>query len=163
MNKSIFLSRLTGKLLGDGCFTKQVGRRPRFQFIHRIEDLEWSMYCYEQLRDFLPMNPPIYKHTVDSRLQNGFSESYMVQSKTSAIVTELEVLWYHNRKKVLPLPFISQFLSEEALALWYQVDGHLTKQGSLPKKIVLSTDSFSSMEPLLYKNYFKQSFFSPLR
>lgn len=159
MNNSIFLSRLTGKLLGDGCFTKQVGRKPRFQFIHRIEDFEWSEYCYKQLRGFLPLNPPIYKHTVDSRLQNGFSESYMVQSKTSTIVTELESLWYRNRKKSLPLAFISQHLNEEALAWWYQDDGHLTKQGTLPKKIVLSTDSFSiieltSLQKLLHTKFY---------
>lgn len=31
--RSRYLSRITGKLLGDGCITKQQGRKPRFQFI----------------------------------------------------------------------------------------------------------------------------------
>ncbi|MGX2961646.1 hypothetical protein JNUCC23_20665 [Peribacillus sp. JNUCC 23] len=133
-----YLSRLTGKLLGDGCITKQVSRQPRFQFIHRIEDFEWSQYCYEKLKDFVPLNPPTYKRVVDPRIQAGYSECYTVQSKTSTIITELEKLWYNSRKKLLPLAFINEYLNEEALAWWYQDDGHLAKQNNLPQKVVLS-------------------------
>lgn len=153
-----YLSRLTGKLLGDGCITKQVNRKPRFQFIHRIEDFEWSQYCYEQLKDFIPLNPPTYKRVIDSRIQAGYSECYTVQSKTSATITELERLWYHNRKKFLPLAFINEYLTEEALAWWYQDDGHLAKQHSLPQKIILSTNSFSKNEHVALQQILQEKF-----
>ncbi|APC49600.1 hypothetical protein BME96_15990 [Virgibacillus halodenitrificans] len=141
-----YLSRLTGKLLGDGCITKQQGRKPRFQFIHRKEDLQWSNYCYESLRNFIPLNPPKYKKTIDPRLKMGMSESYIVQSKTSTAITSLERSWYVNRKKRLPFDFITCYLDAEALAWWYQDDGHLKKCQNMPRKIILSTDSFSKEE-----------------
>ncbi|OCA89027.1 hypothetical protein [Pseudobacillus wudalianchiensis] len=153
-----YLSRITGKLLGDGCITKQVSRKPRFQFIHRLEDMAWSQYCYEKLKDFLPLNLPAYKRVVDFRLLEGFSESYMVQSKTSEVITELEELWYNNRKKRLPFAFINQHLDEEALAWWYQDDGHLAKQNNIPQKVILSTDSFSKNENTKLQQILYQKF-----
>lgn len=55
------LDMLTGKLLGDGCITKQNGRMPRFQFIHTTSDKEWCFHCYEKLMNDLPLTPPYYK------------------------------------------------------------------------------------------------------
>lgn len=160
MNKSDckYLSRLTGKLLGDGCITKQLDRKPRFQFIHRVEDFGWSQYCYEQLKDYLPLNLPTYKRVNDPRLQTGYSECYTVQSKTSTIITELERLWYVNRKKLLPIAFINKYLNEEALAWWYQDDGHLAKKKNLPQKIILSTDSFSEKEHFSLQQMIQEKF-----
>lgn len=55
-------------------------------------------------------------------------------------------MWYPNDKKVLPFDFIERFLDKQALALWYQDDGHLKLVNGLVSKIVLSTDSFSAKE-----------------
>ena len=94
--------RICGKLLGDGCITKQGDRKPRFQFFHRIEDLGWAEYCYSQLKDFLPLTPPVYKRVIDSRFKKGFSECYTVQSRTHEVITELHQMWYPAGKKKLP-------------------------------------------------------------
>lgn len=153
-----YLSRLTGKLLGDVCITKQQGRKPRFQFIHREEDLQWSNYCYESLRNFIPLNPPKYKKTIDPRLKMGMSESYIVQSKTSTAITSLERSWYVNRKKRLPFDFITCYLDAEALAWWYQDDGHLKKCQNMPRKIILSTDSFSKEENAFLQHILQEKF-----
>ncbi|EGQ27232.1 tRNA (guanine-N(7)-)-methyltransferase [Sporosarcina newyorkensis 2681] len=51
---------------------KQGNRKPVFQFIHRIEDLGWSEYCYSQLKDVLPLTSPVYKRAIDPRLKKGF-------------------------------------------------------------------------------------------
>ncbi|KZR59870.1 hypothetical protein [Pseudobacillus badius] len=153
-----YLSRITGKLLGDGCITKQAGRKPRFQFIHRSEDGAWSWYCYESLKNFLPLNPPKYKQATDFRLKQGFSESYIVQSKTAPIITHLEELWYTNRQKQLPFQFITHYLDEEALAWWYQDDGHLKRKGSIVQKIILSTDSFSNLENTFLQQVLQDKF-----
>lgn len=144
-NKNFF-NYICGKLLGDGTITMQRGRKPRFQFIHSAKDYEWAVHCFQKLSTFLPLNPPKYKKSVDSRVKQGFTESYYVQSRTADLVTYLESIWYKDRKKVLPMGFINKYLDEKALSWWYQDDGHLKKEGNLPRKIILSTDNFTNEE-----------------
>ncbi|MBO0961041.1 endonuclease [Neobacillus sp. MM2021_6] len=140
------LNMVTGKLLGDGCITKQKGRKPRFQFIHSTIDKEWCFFCYEKLRKDLHFTPPYYKKVVDERIKKGYTECFQVQSRTDPLITWLECKWYNNRKKVIPFPFLEKYLNELALAWWYQDDGHLTRKENTPKKIILSTDNFTSAE-----------------
>src|SRR5690606_18433695 len=153
-----FYSKITGKLLGDGCITKQKGRKPRFQFIHRIEDKEWANHCYRQLRCFIPLNSPKYRKVIDSRVNAGFTESYYVQSRTCEIITFLESIWYKNRIKQLPLELLYLYLDAEALAWWYQDDGNLKQENGIPRKIILSTDNFLPEENQNLINLLKQRF-----
>ncbi|MCM3567011.1 hypothetical protein [Neobacillus mesonae] len=143
---SELLNMLSGKLLGDGCITKQKGRKPRFQFIHSASDKDWCFYCYEKLKNELPISPPHYRKIKDKRILQGYTESYQVQSRTTLLITWLESLWYDNRIKKLPFQFLEQYLNELALAWWYQDDGHLSKKDNTPKKIILSTDNFTTNE-----------------
>lgn len=69
-----------------------------------------------------------------------------VQSRTDEIITKLYTKWYPNDKKTLPLDYIEKFLDEQALAWWYQDDGHLKLVNGTVRKIILSTDSFSAEE-----------------
>ncbi|MFZ0446163.1 MAG: endonuclease [Bacillus sp. (in: firmicutes)] len=155
---SIFLSLICGKLLGDGCFIHQHGRKPRFQFMHKQTDFEWCHYCYEQLRSFIPLNPPFYRKVKDIRVVKGYTESYMVQSKTAGIITHLDTIWYPVRKKVVPIHFLEKYLNERALAWWYLDDGHLKIDHNIPRKIILSTDNFSSDENFSLIKLLKQKF-----
>lgn len=141
-----FTNFICGKLLGDGCITKQEGRKPRFQFMHKIEDVEWAQHYYEKLRSDNPVNPPAYRKVLDARLKKGFSESYVVQSKTHEIITALYEIWYPSGKKKLPMDWIQQHLNERSLAWWYQDDGHLKIVKGVASKIILSTDSFTREE-----------------
>ena len=100
-NETAFHHFICGKLLGDGCITKQTGRKPRFQFKHRVEDFEWTNHCYEILKSYLPLNPPVYRKVMDLRLKKGFSESYVVQSKISPIITSIYEKWYPKGQKKL--------------------------------------------------------------
>lgn len=149
---------LCGKLLGDGCLIKQLNRKPRFQFTHCSKDVDWSFYCFEQLSPFIPLNPPKYRKIIDSRIVSGFTESYIVQSRTSEELCRLYELWYPHFKKELPFSYIENNFSDKTLAWWYQDDGHLKIQNGIPRKIILSTDSFSLAEnhfliELLNKRY----------
>ncbi len=148
-NMDSFFSCMCGKLLGDGSITIQQGRRPRFQFTHAATDFGWSNYCYEQLHDYIPLNPPKYGKILDKRIKKGFTERYIVQSKTSDIVTYLNSIWYIKKKsriKVIPFDFLEKHLDVRALAWWYQDDGHLKIVNDLPSKIILSTDNFTPAE-----------------
>ena len=116
---------LCGKLLGDGCLTKQTDRKPRFQFTHCKKDVGWSINCFEQLSVFLPLNPPKYRRISDVRIISGYTESYIVQSRTSEEFCQLYELWYPHEKKELPFAYIEKHFTDKTLAWWYQDDGHL--------------------------------------
>ena len=158
ITSNAFHSFICGKLLGDGCITKQERRKPRFQFMHRTEDFGWANHCYEQLKNYIPLNPPTYRKVIDVRLRTGYSESFIVQSRTHEVITQLYRQWYPTGKKKLPFDFIKSYLDERALAWWYQDDGHLKTVNGIITKIILSTDSFSPEEnsgliKLLYKKF----------
>jgi hypothetical protein len=140
------LSLISGKLLGDGGFTIQPKRKPRFLFMHCLQDQKWCFYCYSQLTDVLRLNTPVYKKVIDPRLVKGYSESYYVQSLTSELSTLLQPLWYQHKKKVIPFEFLADTLSPECLAWWYQDDGHLKVENGKLKKVILSSESFSIEE-----------------
>lgn len=141
-----FYNFICGKLLGDGCITKQDNRKPRFQFMHRTEGFGWADYCYNQLKNHIPLSPPTYGKIMDDRLINGFSERFTVQSRTVEIITGLHKIWYPNGEKVLPFDFIERYLDKSAIAWWYQDDGHLKIVNGIVNKLILSTDSFSIEE-----------------
>lgn len=143
---SVFHQRMGGKLLGDGCIVQQSRRKPRFQFIHRRQDEQWALYCYEQLKAYIPLAIPFPRKTIDSRVRDGFTESIMVQSRTHPAITDLRALWYPGGVKRLPVTYITEHLTEEALAWWYQDDGHLNIQNGNMRKIILSTDNFTTEE-----------------
>ncbi len=149
---------ICGKLLGDGCLTKQDNRKPRFQFTHCASDKGWSEHCYEHLLPFLPLKPPKYRRITDSRIAKGFTESYIVQSRTSDELCRFYELWYSQSKKHLPYSYIVKHFNEKSLAWWYQDDGNFKQDNGIPRKIILSTDSFSTNENqflmrLLQKKY----------
>lgn len=114
--------------------------------MHRVEDLGWTNYCYEQLKYHVPLSPPTFRKVTDTRLRKGYSESYIVQSRTDEVITNLYRLWYPNEKKVLPFDFIESYLDNQALAWWYQDDGHLKIVNGVMTKIILSTDGFTVEE-----------------
>ena len=146
MNEHTLLEMMTGKLLGDGCITKQNGRKPRFQFIHSSKDKEWCHFCYSQLNKYIPLTTPRYKKVLDDRVNKGYTECYQVQSKTDPIITQLEKAWYLDRRKILPFELLEIYLTPLALAWWYQDDGHLKRKGETPEKIILSSESFAPQE-----------------
>ena len=143
---SSFKAKITGKLLGDGCITKQKGRKPRFQFIHTARDYSWGNYCYQKLKSDIPLNPPSFRKTYDKRLVKGYSLSYQVQSKTCDTITYLRKQWYPVKRKVIPFSLLNRYFNEESLAWWYMDDGHLKVKSNKPEKIILSTESFLVVE-----------------
>lgn len=149
---------ICGKLLGDGCITKQNGRKPRLQFIHSLNDRGWSEHCYEQLYQYYPLAPPKYKRVNDLRTIQGYTECYVVQSRTSDEVSKLYDTWYPQGKKELPFTYIAQHFTERSLAWWYQDDGHLNQQNGILKKIILSTDSFSLTENQFLIEFLQKKF-----
>lgn len=149
---------ICGKLLGDGCLTKEQNRKPRFQFTHCIKDKGWSYYCYEQLYKFLPLAPPKYRKLIDSRMKLGYTESFIVQSRTSVDFSLLYEIWYPSGKKELPLSYIEENFTDRSLAWWYQDDGHLKVDGDIPRKIILSTDSFSKKENLFLQHFLQEKY-----
>lgn len=140
------ISMLYGKLLGDGNISIQKGKKPRFRFSHCTADKEWCFFCYEVLKEQLPLSQPVYRKITDPRILKGYTEQYYVQSKTHPSISILQELWYPNGKKVLPFSLLSSYLTPLCLAWWYQDDGHLKVVNGNIQKIILSTDSFTREE-----------------
>lgn len=140
------LSYLYGKLLGDANLTIEHGKQPRFRFQHTYSDQVWCKHCFDILNPYLPLNSPKNKKVIDPRLVKGYSESVYVQSKTHPLFTILKNIWYQDRKKIIPFGSLDYLLTPATLSWWYQDDGHLTIRNNKPKKIILSTDNFSSKE-----------------
>ncbi|MBB6453621.1 hypothetical protein HNQ94_002070 [Salirhabdus euzebyi] len=159
-NNHIFLSKIAGKLLGDGSITVQKGRKPRFQFTHCIKDKGWSIHSYIELKGLIPLSEPRYRKVIDPRTKAGYTEGYYVLSKTSPIITQLESIWYHNRIKVVPMDFLEKYFNNLTLAWWFQDDGHLKldKHTMKPRKIILSTDSFTKQENNQLINLLKRKY-----
>lgn len=67
---------------------------------------------------------PTYRKVIDARVKKVYTESYIVQSRTDKVITDLYKQCYPNEKKSLPFNFIEQYLDERALAWWYQDHGH---------------------------------------
>ena len=111
-----FYARMTGKLLGDGTITKEEGKSPRFHFTHQATDKGWVDYCYQQLKPYLPLNPPVYRKVKDHRLTKGYSENYFVRSRVHPLTTKLRKIWYPNDTKIIPFSFIEKYLTKEKLA-----------------------------------------------
>ena len=150
-----FYSRICGKLLGNGCMIKQGNSQPNFQFIYHAKDFGWSDYCYVQLKDFLPLSPPMLKRNTD--LAND-QESYKVQSRTHTKIDVLYDEWYPAGKKVIPFSFLNTYLNEEALAWWYQDKGHPEAANGNISKIILSTDGISAGEIAVLINLLNEKF-----
>src|SRR5699024_9046921 len=110
-------------------------RKPRFQYIHTATDYPWSIFCYNQLRDYIPLNPPRPKKYKDPRLKQGYSYSHYTQSKTSNIITYLRSEWYRNSQKIIPFESIFQHFNEESLSWWYMDDGNLKQDKDKPQKV----------------------------
>lgn len=140
-------SRITGKLLGHGNIKRTNNKGFYFQFIHSKEDACWANYCYSQLKNFIPLQEPLYERRKDSRSKKGYTEHYIVRSLTNATIRQLYDEWYQNKKKTVPAHLIATYMNEEALAWWYQDNGYLKKKkdGS-PEKVVLSTSHFNQEE-----------------
>lgn len=140
------ISMLCGKLMGDGNISIQKRKKPRLRFSHCTADKEWCFFCYEVLKEQLPLSPPVYCKITDLRILKGYTEQYYVQSKTHSSISILQELWYPNGKKVLPFSLLSSYLTPLCLAWWYQDDGHLKVVNETIQKVILSTDSFTREE-----------------
>ncbi|MCM3740978.1 endonuclease [Oceanobacillus luteolus] len=158
LTNTSFKAKIIGKLLGDGCITIQKGRKPRFQFTHTSRDYSWANYSYEQMNNSLPLNPPKYKSYKDSRLKEGYSFSYYVQSRTSSIITYLRSQWYPSGTKIVPFKLLNEWFTKESLAWWYMDDGHLKLNHNKPQKIILSTDSFTPCENIQLSDLLKKKY-----
>lgn len=110
------------------------------------------------LKHYIPLNPPLYRKVIDPRLKKGFSESFVVQSKTIPAITTLYDQWYPDGLKKLPIDFIEQYLNEQALAWWYQDDGHLKVVNNVAQKVILSTDGFKKEENTWLSSYLFRKF-----
>jgi len=146
------IDKITGKLLGDGNISIEKNKKPRLRFSHCLNDKEWALHCYMELKDYVPFSNPRERKIFDERIKTGFTESVYVQSLTFSAIVDLRDIWYKERRKIIPFSLLERGISPITLAWWYQDDGHLKCTNGVLKKIILSTDSFSKEENIQLTN-----------
>lgn len=111
---------LTGALLGDGCLEKQIIKR-NARYAEGGSNQKYLEWKYKFLSQYFPcsfnerLSSP---HTKTGQRYQG----WWLKTTVHPVLSEIHSLWYDG-KKVLPQSFISQYLTEFALVIWFYDDG----------------------------------------
>lgn len=144
-------SLLSALLLCNGRIMSSESNHSYFRFTFKSSQYEWAHFCYQQLALYLPEIYIEKQRNNDARNKLGYTEHIVIQSPPCEVAKEIHPLWYQGGSKILPLPFIEQFINEQALSWWYQNCGHLkAKENGTLEKLILSTEQWNEEElPLL--------------
>lgn len=124
--------RINGELLGDGCLIK---RNYYSCFVFTNKNKEYITFLSNLLKDI-----PYNVKEIEYYHKNWKSWYVINRLKTHCSIefTELESIWYKNRKKIVPDIDISPNL----VLHWYMGDGNLSKRGFA----IFCTDCFNRKE-----------------
>ena len=150
-----FYSLFAGKMLGDGYMNLTCGL-PRFVFLHSSKDREYARHCFNLFSQYIEYGSGCCKESAiyDKRTKKYYRRIYY-QSISDPILRDLYPLWYSNRRKKIPMEWVSENLEADGLALWYQDDGCLKSD---LYRIILSAESFSDKELYFLKGLLQNKF-----
>jgi len=140
---------LTGCLLGDGYLEKCSNKR-NARYAEGGSNQKYLEWKYQFLSKYFPC-------TFNERLSSPHTKTgkqyqgWWLKTKVHPIFTEFHSKWYYQ-KKVVPPNFISQYLTEFALIVWFCDDGCSNKS------IRFYTMAFSDNEVKFIVNLLKSRF-----
>jgi len=123
------LSVLIGSLLGDGHMEKD-GNGSRFSFYQSKNHGEYLLWLHKRLFElgYCKKELPLIETRLDPKGELYYF--YRFRTFTYSSFNWIHSAFYVNGRKVLP-PFIKEYLSAEALAIWIMDDGTLHKNRGL--------------------------------
>lgn len=142
---------IVGAILGDSSLEKE-WRNPRLRFAHSINQKEYLLWKYQELRD-ISGNPVLIKQKY---WKNGkIYESW--QFSTRALP---ELLYYWNlfcpdRRKKIPMNISDILVHPLSLAVWLMDDGYKRNDCNAFR---LNTDAFSFAEQRLLQSVLENNF-----
>jgi hypothetical protein len=130
---------LVGKILGDGCLEKN-GNHVRLRVEQTEAQRDYVFWLYEKFKPLVGRTPISIlhagrDHTLTKRWR--FSTLSLVQ------FDPYYQLFYHNKRKVVPITITSLLQHPLTLAVWYMDDGYLRTDKS---GAYLCTSSFTQAE-----------------
>lgn len=137
-----------GTLLGDGCLEFNGYRGTRLQIKQKEEHKQYVLWLYSHLADLCRTGPQQRKDTN----QWYFSTRALVE------LTDLQKIFYSERKKKLPKAITKLITSPLSIAVWYMDDGTLDYRPKSHYNFRLSTDSFTRTENEELVNMLKENF-----
>lgn len=148
------LSILIGSLLGDGHMEKD-GEGSRFTFYQGKKNGEYLLWLHKRLFElgYCKQELPLIQTRLD--LNGELRYHYRLRTFTYSSLNWIYEAFYINGRKVFP-PFIGEYLSAEALAIWIMDDG--TQPKTKNKGLRFSSHNFlltecKFMQEILKKNY----------
>lgn len=155
VNTMGFYSLFAGKMLGDGYMNLTRGA-PRFVFLHASKDRDYAKHCFDLFSSYIKFGEKCSKESsvYDKRTNKYYGRVYY-QSKTDSVLKHLYTLWYREKRKVIPMEWVSDNLEPDGLALWYQDDGCLKNK---LYRTILSTENFEQGEIQFLKDLLRNKF-----
>lgn len=139
---------IVGLLLGDGYIEFDGFKASRLQIKQAECKKEYVFWLYDQLAD-LVRTPP--KQRPDTK-QWYFSTRSIIEME------EFRLLFYKNRRKIVPENIEELISSPVTLAVWFMDDGTLDYRIKSHYSFSMSTDAFTIEEVSLLKSVLKNKF-----
>jgi hypothetical protein len=132
---------------GDGCLEKTKGdnenSRLRIEHVWRnLDYLEWKQSILNQ----------ITSTSLNRKVREGREDTGLLLTSRHPVYTKCRERMYLNGVKVLD-PHFESFLDWETMAVIYQDDGYLGKNGDYIHSINLCTENLSYGDQLLLRNW----------
>lgn len=127
---------LVGLMLGDGNLEFNGYRGTRLQIKQSEEKKGYVLWLYSQFADLVRTPPQQRPDTNQWYFGTRFFEN----------LEDLRKVFYHDRKKVVPVNISGMFQSPLTLAVWFMDDGRLDYRAKSHYAYHISTDSFTESE-----------------
>lgn len=137
---------LFGSMFGDGSLvTNSWGRNYRLQMQQSERQKKYLFWKYEIFKDFV-LSPPKYEKATNSWKFRTISHSEF---------TRYRKIFYHDRKKKVPININEILTHPLSLAVWYMDDGALTTRKD---SFILNTQSFSRDDNIRLQKCLEKNF-----
>jgi hypothetical protein len=141
---------LAGSLLGDGCLTQEKSKR-NARYAEGAANQPYLEWKYQFLAEYFSCTFG-YRVSKPHPKTGKTYPGWWLKTSVHPVLTELRQHWY-NQKKVVPLDFIEQYLTEFALTIWFCDDGYLSRYGAVLYPMMFSDDEVKFLRYLLLARF----------
>jgi hypothetical protein len=137
-----------GTLLGDGYLEFDGFKASRLQIKQCEFKKEYVFWLYEELKNLVRTPPK----------QRKDNQQWYFSTRSLEELDSLRILFYNERRKLVPLTIEKLLVSPLSLAIWFMDDGTLDYRVKSHCSFTLSTDSFSINEVRLLQEVLLKRF-----
>jgi hypothetical protein len=143
---------LVGTLLGDGCLERNK-QNFRLKVDHGLGQKDYVWWKHKELSGLVNGQPKLIQ-ALDKRSGKVYGH-WRFNSKTCEIFTKHHLMFYRNRKKIVPKFIVQLLTAPVALAVWFMDDG-FNRKDCLGK--YLNTQAYTLEEHGLLQGCLQRNF-----